>query len=90
MDKNNLVIDTIKVAEDPSGLEIVIRIYEAYGGRGTARLSSTIPIAKAYLCNVLEDNGKEIEFDATGAMIFDYAPFKIISLKLKIAGKKKK
>jgi alpha-mannosidase len=36
--KSNIVIDTIKVAEDPQGLELVIRMYEAYGGRGQCKL----------------------------------------------------
>ena len=38
IDKRNVVIDTIKVAEDPKGLQLVVRLYEAYGGRGTANV----------------------------------------------------
>jgi alpha-mannosidase len=38
VNKSNVVIDTIKVAEDPQGLELVIRMYEAYGGRGQCKL----------------------------------------------------
>ena len=80
--KSNIVIDTIKVAEDPDGLEIVVRVFEAYGGRGQCQLFSTLPIIKAWYCNILEDNGQEATFDSFGAIIFEYTPFKVISFKL--------
>jgi hypothetical protein len=34
----------------------------------------------------LEDNGLEVSFDSSGAIVFDYAPFKIISIKIQISG----
>ena len=37
------------------------------------------------MCNVLEDNGEEVKFDTSGAIIFEYSPFKIMSFKLTIS-----
>lgn len=88
IDKSNVVIDTVKIAEDPIGLDIVVRMYEAHGGRGVAKLVTTIPIVKAHYCNILEDEGSPVEFDANGAILVPYSPFKIVSLKLKVASKK--
>lgn len=78
------MIDTLKVAEDPQGLELIIRMFEAYGGRGQCKLSSTFSISQAWHCDLLEDNGAEATFDSTGAIVFDYTPFKIISLKIRM------
>jgi alpha-mannosidase len=93
VDAPNVVLDTIKVAEESRGLEIVIRLYEAYGGRGIAHLTryifkiynaSTVPVLKARFCNVLEDDADELTMDSTGAFVIPYTPFKVISLKLEV------
>jgi alpha-mannosidase len=38
IDKPNVVIDTVKKAEEGKDLDIIVRLYEAYGGRGQALL----------------------------------------------------
>jgi len=55
VNRNNIVIDTVKKAEDHHRV-FVIRLYEAYGG--TARqvhLTSTLSFKRAVLCNLVED-----------------------------------
>jgi hypothetical protein len=47
---------------------------------------STVPISQAWYCNILENNGLEASFDSSGAIVFNYAPFKIISIKVRISG----
>ncbi|KAJ3087170.1 Glycoside hydrolase, 38 vacuolar alpha mannosidase, partial [Quaeritorhiza haematococci] len=86
VDAPNVVLDTVKVAEDPTPgapCELVLRFYEAYGGRGPVRLTSELNIKEAHFCNILEDKGEAVPRDpATGALMFDIAPFKIVSLRL--------
>ncbi len=53
LNDNNLVLDTIKKAEDSNAL--VLRLYESHGARGTARLQTSLPFSKAVFCNALED-----------------------------------
>lgn len=38
---NQVIIDTIKLAEDDNGKgkQVILRLYEAYGGRSTAHLT---------------------------------------------------
>ncbi|KAF7726851.1 Glycoside hydrolase, 38 vacuolar alpha mannosidase [Apophysomyces ossiformis] len=50
----NVVLDTIKKAENSD--DVIVRFYEAYGGRATARLVSSLPIKSIYRCNILEDD----------------------------------
>ncbi len=79
VDDENLVLDTIKRAEDSDAL--VLRLYDAYGARGTARLRLGFAFENATFCNLLEDEiapavvaGREIELP--------YRPFEILTLKV--------
>ena len=49
--------------------------------------NSTVPISKAWHCNVMEDNGQEVAFDTSGAILFEYTPFKVISFRIKVQTK---
>ncbi|KAL0082850.1 glycoside hydrolase family 38 protein [Phycomyces blakesleeanus] len=53
-DAPNVVLDTIKKAEDSN--QIIIRLYEAYGGHAKARLVSSLHIKAVHRCNILEDD----------------------------------
>ncbi|KAJ3009233.1 Glycoside hydrolase, 38 vacuolar alpha mannosidase [Thoreauomyces humboldtii] len=80
---STLVLDTIKVAEDPAGKDIVIRMYEAYGGRGTATLTSTLPVKSAHFCNVLEDFNIEVPRTKAGSFVIAYTPHKLVSMRFR-------
>ncbi|KAI7865191.1 galactose mutarotase-like domain-containing protein [Spinellus fusiger] len=55
----NVVLDTIKKAEDSD--DIILRLYEAYGGHAKAQLVSSLPIQSLHICNLLEDKLESIE-----------------------------
>ncbi|KAJ3280790.1 Alpha-mannosidase 2C1 [Borealophlyctis nickersoniae] len=79
LDKPNVILDTIKVAEDSkSGKDIVLRFYEAYGGRATVKIQSTLPIKHIRLSNVMEDDLDEIRFQ-DGTFSIDFTPFKAVA-----------
>jgi len=80
VDDPNLVLDTIKRAEDSDAL--VLRLYEAHGGRGTARLRLGVPFSAARLANALEDDGELLELD-DGAIVLPYRPHAIITVKVR-------
>src|SRR5262249_38967702 len=80
VDDPNLVLDTIKKAEDSGAL--VVRLYEAHGARGTARITIGLPFREALFCNLLEDDGPAAK--VSGDLVeVPYAPFQIVSLKLR-------
>jgi alpha-mannosidase len=80
VDDPNLVLDTIKRAEDSDAL--VLRLYEAYGARGTARLRLALPFASACLANALEDDGESLRVDGDTLEI-PYRPHAILTVKLR-------
>ncbi|KAJ3042013.1 hypothetical protein HDV00_008305, partial [Rhizophlyctis rosea] len=85
VDKPSFILDTVKVAEDSrDGKQIVLRFYEAYGGRGTARVSSALKIKSACISNILEDDKKDISVK-DGTFSIDFAPFKVITVKVYLA-----
>ncbi|KAI8339784.1 galactose mutarotase-like domain-containing protein [Choanephora cucurbitarum] len=61
----NVVLDTIKKAEDSN--DVIIRIYEAYGGHARARLYSSRIIRQAFKCNILEDHLEDIPINSSSS-----------------------
>ena len=56
VDDPALVLDTIKRAEDSDAL--ILRLYEAHGGRGTARVRLGVPFSRACRTDLLEGEGE--------------------------------
>ncbi len=79
LDDSNLVIDTIKRAEDGNG--IIVRLYECHGARGIARLNVDLPFKSATFCNILEQPTHKAKITA-GAVEIPYAPYKILTIRL--------
>jgi alpha-mannosidase len=77
VDDPGLVLDAVKLAEDSDAL--VVRLYEAHGGRGTARIAVGLPFAGARRCTLLEDPGEELAVEG-GAIVVPYRPFEIVSV----------
>jgi alpha-mannosidase len=79
VDTPQVIVETIKRAEDSEAT--VVRLYEAWGGRTRARLRTTLPAARATVCDLLE---RELEVVPVhdGAIDLELTPFKIVTLKL--------
>ena len=77
VDDPNLVLDTVKRAEDSDAL--VLRLYEAHGGRGVARVRVGLPFRSAELCNLLEDPGAELRV-GDAQIELPYLPHQILSV----------
>ncbi len=78
VDAPALVIDTIKQSEDGSAL--ILRLYEARGTRGTARLTTPLPFKSVKLANLLEDELGELAL-TEGGVELAYRPFEIITVR---------
>ncbi|MEP6813782.1 MAG: glycoside hydrolase family 38 C-terminal domain-containing protein, partial [Actinomycetota bacterium] len=79
VDDSNLVLDTIKRAEDSEA--IVLRLYEAHGGRGTARVRLGVPFTSASRANALEDDGEPLEVDGD-SIVVPYRPHELVTVKV--------
>ena len=75
-----VIIDTVKKAEDSD--DIIVRMYEARGTRGKARLTSALAVRSAAACNLLEDNEPGKVAWTENGLEFDFKPFEILTYKL--------
>ena len=81
----NLLIDTVKPSEKNSGV-LIVRLYEALGGRGTGTLvSDKVKITGAEVCDLLEEpKGTSLTCSAGGSVAIPFTPFQILTLRLKL------
>ena len=78
VDDPNVVLDTIKPAEDSDA--VVLRLYEAHGARGTARVSLGFPFSVAARANALEEEeGDELDVE-DGAIVLAYRPHEVATV----------
>jgi alpha-mannosidase len=80
----SVIIDTVKQAQDSHA--IIVRLYEAHGTHGTARLSSSLPVQSATRCNLLEEEDAPLDW-AEGGVTLKFTPFQIITVKLLRTGR---
>ncbi|MGV3617573.1 MAG: alpha-mannosidase [Fimbriimonas sp.] len=77
----NIVIETVKKAEDSA--DLIVRLYECHNSRGRAELSCARPVRSASLCDLEERDVAELEVQ-DGLVAFDYRPFEIVTIKLRM------
>jgi alpha-mannosidase len=77
VDDPSLVLDTVKRAEGSDA--VVLRLYEAHGARGTARLRLALPFSSARRANVLEDEGAALVVEG-GEIVVPYRPHELVTV----------
>ena len=80
-DSENIIIDTVKKAENNDN--VIFRLYESQNKKGRAKLKFGVDIKKLYLCDLLENIEKEIEVKDNTAEI-DVNNFEIITLMAEV------
>lgn len=79
-DKENVIFETAKKSED--GDDIILRGYECFNKRTDVALTLGVPVKRAYICDMLENEETEIPvIDSKISLTFK--PFEIITVKLK-------
>jgi alpha-mannosidase len=77
---NHFIVDTLKYAE--SGKGIILRGYETKGSRGKVLLKPDfIKLKKAWLCNLLEEEEKNLPVLKDGTISVAYKPYELITIK---------
>ena len=81
-----MTVEAVKLADDRSG-DVVVRLYEALGGRATARIRAAFPVAGVEVVDLLErplpGEGPALEPD--GGMSLEVRPFQVVTLRLRRA-----
>jgi len=80
VDAPNVIIETIKPAEDGSG-DMVIRLYEAMRTATACTLRVAAPVAAARATNMLESDGKSVACRG-GKIALRLRPFEVKTLRL--------
>jgi len=78
LNRSNVIIEAIKLAED--GGAVIVRLYEAAGARGAVTLTTTLPVEKAWLADLMENELEKVALK-NGKVQLDLKPFEIVTLK---------
>jgi alpha-mannosidase len=84
VDNDDVIIEAVKLADDESG-DVVVRLYEATGGRATATLTTSFAVASCAVTDLLERSGQESVTATETDVTLELRPFQIITLRLKPA-----
>lgn len=80
LDSENVIIETIKTAEDGQGS--ILRLYETYGATVKATLSFVdMPITKAWMCDMMENINHEVPIISHKIEI-KIKPYEIVTLRV--------
>ncbi|MDG4861718.1 glycoside hydrolase family 38 C-terminal domain-containing protein [Streptomyces sp. T-3] len=83
VDNPAVTVESVKKAEDRSG-DVVVRLYESRGGRATATLTASFPVATAEVTDLLERPLRPAETSEHGLAV-SLRPFQILTLRLRPA-----
>ena len=78
-DKSNIVIETVKVAEDSDSL--IVRAYETWNTKTPAVLTFNAPIKSATECNLMEEQDEDVSFEGN-TIKATFKPFEIKTFKI--------
>jgi len=78
VNRPGVVIEAVKVAEE--GGAFIVRLYEAHGGRGPVRVSTTLPVTRAWRSDPMENTGSPLPLEA-GSLEIALKPFEIVTLR---------
>lgn len=76
--KSNVIIETVKKAEKDNSM--IVRMYDAFNCRTTAEITVADGFEKVYLCDMLENEIEELDFQNNKVTINVYN-FEIVTLK---------
>ncbi len=80
-DKENVVIETVKVAEDSDN--IIVRAYETWNSKTPVTLTFCNEIESATECNLMEEEDEAVAFNGN-TLSATFKPFEIKTFKIKL------
>ena len=79
-DKSNVIIETIKMAEDGDG--VIVRLYECENSLTKARLTWNVPFNRADECDLLEQFQQALNIQ-DGSISFTIQPYEIKTIRIR-------
>ncbi|NQZ68694.1 MAG: alpha-mannosidase, partial [Lentisphaeria bacterium] len=81
IDKEHVIIDTVKKAEDRD--ELVVRLYESANRRGKITLSFDRPVKKAFSLNMMEEIEGPLKVSGN-KITLDITPYEVVTIGVKV------
>lgn len=81
LNKNNVIIDAVKKAQDGNGF--IIRAYEAEGKHSDVTLSLPWEKIKVTSCNLMEENEAPIKAESS-SFAFSIKPFEVLTFRIEL------
>ncbi len=81
IDQPNVILETVKPAEDSTSGDIILRLYESMGNKTQIRLTSSLPIKRVFQADMLENIKEECTWTEKGLEL-DFRPFEIKTFRL--------
>ena len=78
-DKNNIIVESVKKAEDGNGY--IVRLYESKNTQTKTRICFGLSVKKAYLTSLMEENIREIPMENNGVSL-QFKAFEIHTLRV--------
>ncbi|MGP3955364.1 alpha-mannosidase [Nonomuraea sp. 3N208] len=84
LDGTAACVEAVKLADDQSG-DVIVRIYEALGGRAITRLHASFPVTDVTVTDLLERPlpGNPVTVEADGGIPISLRPFQVLTLRLR-------
>jgi alpha-mannosidase len=79
VDRAGVILEAVKHAERDDS--VIVRLYEAYGSRGTVTLKTSLPVKHAFRADLMERTGAPVGCEG-GEIAFTVTPFEIVTFKL--------
>ncbi len=79
-DQENVIIETVKQAEDSDA--VILRLYEAYGRRGAVTLRFGFAAREAYICDLMENQLEKLDVQNHSVTI-QVKNFEIVTLQVR-------
>ncbi|MFP4053138.1 MAG: alpha-mannosidase [Phycisphaerae bacterium] len=83
VDAANVIVETVKPAEDGSG-DVVVRLYESARSATRCTLKTSLPVARAVETDMLENERAALECDG-GSIVLDLGAFQVRTVRLTLA-----
>lgn len=77
-----IVAETVELADDGSG-DLIVRVYESYGGRAVGTLRLARPTAKAWTCDLLERPQEAARTESPGTIPVELGPSELRTIRIR-------
>ncbi|MGN7360487.1 glycoside hydrolase family 38 C-terminal domain-containing protein [Paenibacillus sp. SAF-054] len=82
VDQANVIVETVKLAEDGSG-DWIVRLYESKGASVACGLRAGLPVAAVHETDMLEKNMEELPHEG-GDVLLQFRPFEVKTVRLQV------